>query len=201
MPGYTKEGKKILNDIKEKIKLYWCDLRGMVVEWWEQIHEPEDPEAQELIDLLSDIEVFSGLRSSQYLALADYLHERQFTKGESIFSEGDPATAMYIICNGRVELSCPAVKQMDGSYLESGNIFGELALCCEHRRMYDARTRASTKTLVLFRKGLERFVYRNPSAGLKVHGNLTAHIGQQFLKIRQENLRLNQQDSEAEVNE
>ncbi len=156
---------------------------------------------RESIELLGEVEIFKRLRNSQYLALADYLHERQFNKGELIFSEGDPATAMYLICNGRVELSRPELKQLDSNYLESREIFGELALCCEHRRMYDARTRASTRTLVLFRKGLERFVYRNPSAGLKIHGNLNAHIARHLQDARQENLRLKQQENEGKANE
>ena len=59
-----------------------------------------------LVDL-KEPAIFKSLSTKQHRALAASLVRRHFKKGELIYREGDPAEALYMVNNGKVELLDP----------------------------------------------------------------------------------------------
>ena len=81
----------------------------------------------------------------------------QFTPGESIFGEGDPAEAAYVIESGEVEI----IKVIDGlqvvlARLGPGEIFGEMGLVEDKPRSAGARALSDVS---LERMSHEHFMY------------------------------------------
>jgi CRP-like cAMP-binding protein len=53
---------------------------------------------------LSDVSPFRGLPSSELDRLASITQEIKHAKGETIFTEGDEATSVWVLCKGRLEI-------------------------------------------------------------------------------------------------
>lgn len=57
-----------------------------------------------LIDTLQSSELFRGLEAGHLGKVANLCRSRSYRKGETIFKEGDEATEIYILVDGRVVL-------------------------------------------------------------------------------------------------
>jgi CRP/FNR family transcriptional regulator, cyclic AMP receptor protein len=76
--------------------------------------------------------------------LASLSKERKLAGGETIFREGDPGEAMYVVHDGRVMISkfIPGAGEEALAFLERGDYFGEMALIDNEPRSADARADA-----------------------------------------------------------
>jgi CRP-like cAMP-binding protein len=73
--------------------------------------------------------------------LSSLSQERSYTAGATLFREGDPGDAMYVVLDGKVRISktIPGVGEEALSILERGAFFGEMALIDNLPRSADAR--------------------------------------------------------------
>ena len=71
-------------------------------------------------------------------------------KGETIFKEGDPGASLYVLLFGTIELVKSYDKGPDAIIMElqSGTVFGEIAMLTKRRRNLAARA-SSTKVVVM----------------------------------------------------
>ncbi len=96
---------------------------------------------------------------------------RQFRDGESIYEEGRPGAALFLVRTGRVEIT---KRMADGSTLAVASLdppasFEELAaIGGEVARWTSARARGAVELLALGRADLESLSRQNPSAANKV---------------------------------
>jgi CRP-like cAMP-binding protein len=81
------------------------------------------------------VELFQGISGIEAQRVARLCAERQFRKGATIFSRGDPANALYIVKGGRVRILSLSDKGTETivHILKEGAIFGELLLSEEVR--------------------------------------------------------------------
>ncbi len=56
------------------------------------------------INLLESLEIFQELSESQLLAIEHICTEKNFNKGDKLFTEGDDATHVWAVTQGRVDL-------------------------------------------------------------------------------------------------
>ena len=104
----------------------------------------------------------AGLTQEQVAELATLVTRKSFAEGETIVSQGDPATDIYLLTAGEVEVSTPAA---DGSRrrlstLTAGMVFGESAITTQAHRTADVRAVTSVEALVL---GADRLAEAEPS--------------------------------------
>jgi CRP-like cAMP-binding protein/thioredoxin reductase/Fe-S-cluster-containing hydrogenase component 2 len=79
--------------------------------------------------------LFPGIPEAQLGALIDQAVVESVGKDATIFREGDPADAFYLIRNGMVKISKKSGdKEVILSYLVAGNFFGEAALFSDAER-------------------------------------------------------------------
>ena len=80
------------------------------------------------------------LSSLEINLLSTLSKERQLRRGETLFREGDPGDAMYIVLQGRVRISkqIPGAGEEALAILERGDYFGEMALIDRQPRSADA---------------------------------------------------------------
>jgi CRP-like cAMP-binding protein len=98
------------------------------------------------IDLKDKQRVFAEQRLSglEINFLASLSKEKKLAGGETIFNEGDPGDAMYVVLDGRVMISkfIPGAGEEALAFLERGDFFGEMALIDNQPRSADAKADA-----------------------------------------------------------
>lgn len=80
------------------------------------------------------VELFQGIPDIETQKVARLCTERQYRKGATIFSKGEPAHSLYIVKDGRVRIISLSEKGAESivHILSQGAIFGELLLSEEN---------------------------------------------------------------------
>ena len=93
---------------------------------------------------LKQVDIFSTVRTSELLRIAELCSEVAFRSGETLFSEGDPGDSIYFILDGRVEMLHGNRPVM--TFLEKGPV-GALAVLTGTPRHFTAVAKADTHAL------------------------------------------------------
>ena len=88
----------------------------------------------------------------------------EFRRKQKIFSQGDPATAVYYVQDGAVKLSVvsAAGKEAVVGMMGSGDFFGEGCLAGQPVRMGSATALVPTKLLAVEKKKMVRLLHEQP---------------------------------------
>ncbi len=116
------------------------------------------------------------------------LRVRRYRRNETIFHQGDPGDALYVVESGSVKVVLPSPEGEDAAIiatLDRGDFFGELALLDGADHSATAVAVEATQTLVLRREPFELLVEEEPAvrraliAGLVAElRRLTSHVGE-----------------------
>ena len=116
------------------------------------------------------------------------LRVRRYRRNETIFHQGDPGDALYIVESGSVKVVLPSPEGEDAAIiatLDRGAFFGELALLDGAEHSATAIAVEPTQALVLRREPFEQLVEDEPDlrkalmAGLVAElRRLTSHVGE-----------------------
>src|SRR3990172_9391160 len=74
-----------------------------------------DPEQLRRLHLLEKVSLFAGLSKRQLGKLLVKLFEKEYEPGETIFLEGEPGKALFIVLDGRVRSFTPAMGPENGA--------------------------------------------------------------------------------------
>ena len=143
-----------------------------------------------MIDFLKAVPMFSGLPENQLEALNKTITSRDYTRGETIFSEGDEGNGFYIAASGSIKifkLSFDGKEQILHIY-GPGEPFGEVAVFTGIP--FPANSVALKKSRVLFIDGKKftALLIKDPSLSLKLLGILSVRLKQFTVQV--ENLSL-----------
>jgi CRP/FNR family transcriptional regulator, cyclic AMP receptor protein len=134
---------------------------------------PESPEK-----LLSRVPLFEELSEEELRQMAQVAVPRSFPKGTRVFHEGDRSDACYIVREG----SCRVMREhSDGraitlANLDSGDIFGELAMLDGEVRSASVETLADTELLALPAMDVRRLLAKHPGITVKLVIALTRRL-------------------------
>ena len=92
-------------------------------------------------------------------------HIERFRSGKTIFQEGEAGTKMYVVKEGEVEL---LVHGKVIAELETGSIFGEMAIIDGKPRSATARAKTRCKLIPMNQEQFLGLVARNPGFSLEV---------------------------------
>lgn len=128
--------------------------------------------------LLGNCTLFGTLDQKARGEIAAYAKPRSFGLGESICRLGDPGDSMMAVIVGTVRISLPAVKgrEIILADLQTGDLFGEIALLDGKMRSADATAHTKCELIVLHRRDLFPFLERNPAACIKLMEMLCARV-------------------------
>ncbi|MEZ7892588.1 MAG: cyclic nucleotide-binding domain-containing protein [Candidatus Wallbacteria bacterium] len=118
---------------------------------------------------LKQIPIFSSLNDSHVEKIKEIIEEVAFTRGTTIFRQGDQGDAFYIIIEGKVKIS----KREDNeektlNILTEGQFFGEMALLEEAPRMATALCFEDCKLYKITQKNFGYIMLLNPAISLKI---------------------------------
>jgi CRP-like cAMP-binding protein len=83
---------------------------------------------------LSQTPLFAGLPSEALEALVQQLELVQLQRGDTLFKEGDPGDALYVIVDGEVSVQAEGPPRVEMARLAAGSFIGEVALMTDQPR-------------------------------------------------------------------
>lgn len=102
---------------------------------------------------------------------------RVYANGEIIFEEGDKGDVMYVIQSGKVKISKNSSSgDITMATLQSGDIFGEMALFDSLPRSASARAEGDARILSIDKKKLFSTIGKDPTVVLKVIKTMSGTI-------------------------
>jgi len=132
-------------------------------------------------EILRDVDLFKDLTPAELAKLQASAREETYKKDETIFREKDPATKLYIILTGVVEIarpSRPEGRTVRLLRLARGEVFGELAMLDEGVRSASAIASIVPETHIAswtFTE-LSALFDRDPVIGSKIHRALARKL-------------------------
>jgi CRP-like cAMP-binding protein len=90
--------------------------------------------------------------------------KRECLAGESIFSQGDPANAVFYIQTGKIKLTVVSASGKEAviAHLPAGSFFGEAALAGEQRRLSSANSLEPGTIVRIEKKAMQELLDRDP---------------------------------------
>lgn len=124
----------------------------------------------ENMQILKKSLLFSGLGEEYLTEVAEIAQRRTFGKGESLFSEGDPAIGFYLLASGSLKLCkiSPDGKEKVLHFVHPNETFAEAAFFGDGR--YPAEAKALEEGTALFfpKEGFMGLLERNPRFSLNL---------------------------------
>ena len=128
----------------------------------------EEPQADGLdlkgkstLEILAQIDLFSGLPSGHLRRVVDIGLEEQYRSNAMVFSEGEPGDKFYLIVEGAVRISriVPGMGEEALAVLRPGAYFGEMSLIDDETRSASAVGHEKCRLFVVNRKDLEDLLF------------------------------------------
>ena len=143
------------------------------------------------LDFLRRVEVFKGLIDSQLGGLKDHCREMEYRQNEKLFSEGDDASCLWIVKEGRVDLRFDLPDRSTStkntiSSISEFKTFGWSSLVAPHKYRLSAYCATKfCKVILLEREQLVNLFKQDSKTGFQVMSNLLEIIGQRFRQLQE----------------
>ena len=108
--------------------------------------------------MLARVPLFSHLGASEIVDIMRLLRAQTIEAGEVLVRRGDPASSMYFITAGEVEIDLPSQRVR----LSNGTFFGEIALLHSTKRSGTVTATCKTKLLALDAQDFHALIERLP---------------------------------------
>ncbi|MEE9496962.1 MAG: Crp/Fnr family transcriptional regulator, partial [Desulfobacterales bacterium] len=145
---------------------------------------------ENILNIISAIPLFNGLPADQLSAIRQIAVEKQFNKGQTIFSEGDETTGFFVVVDGRIKIYKVSSegKEQILHIFEAGQSFGEVTVFSGQQLPANAQTLAKSRLLFFPRSAFVGLVTANPPLALNLLAIMSKKLRQFAAQI--ENLSL-----------
>lgn len=129
------------------------------------------PTPQEMtLDAIRSVPLFASLDDEAAVNLRNLLRVNDVPSNTSLFRAGDQGDAMYLIEQGRVQITITDEdkKQIVLAELAQGDFFGEMAIIDGKQRSADATVIEAARLAVLSRENFLSFIHDNPKVALEM---------------------------------
>lgn len=120
--------------------------------------------------VLRSSKLFSGMLAAELQALEQTAQLKAYKAGRTIFQEGDPGDGVYIVVEGRVQITS-LVGQDKRSVLTTfgpGDFFGEMAVLDEQPRSATVTAEVDTQVYFINREDMLKILARSPSLAVSL---------------------------------
>jgi len=122
--------------------------------------------------MLARVPLFSHLGASEIVDIMRLLRAQTIEAGEVLVRRGDPASSMYFITAGEVEIQLPSQRVR----LSNGTFFGEIALLHRTKRSGTVTATRKTKLLALDAQDFHALIERLPVLSAHVKETAEARL-------------------------
>ena len=149
--------------------------------------EKEDEFEGNLSDFLPKVYIFNNLSKREIKNLSGYCYLRKYRKNETVFKQGYPNVAFYILKSGLLRISLEEGEQkIDIGTIEPTEFFGEIGLFKEEERTATVKALEESELIAISKKEFKAFLENNPRTGLKVMYKLGEVLSQNIIGLNQE---------------
>ena len=141
------------------------------------------------IDTLREAPLFVGLSEGQLQRIASQGAIRGFNDGEKIFEEGAPGEEIFILLNGRVQITVEMSRKTEQAPVHTvlpGKVFGEFALVSPVGRSATAQALRDGSCFVFSRAVFHKLAEKDPQLGYVVMRNLGEILVGRIVKTTRE---------------
>lgn len=130
------------------------------------------------VELLRRVPLFAGVEPSKLKLLAFTSDRMSFEAGQTLFEQGDPGDAAYVVLNGSAEvLVNRAGSQIKVADLEKNAIVGEIAILCDVPRTATVRAQDRLETLKISKDQFLRLLAEFPDMAIEIMRVLADRLG------------------------
>ncbi len=136
-----------------------------------------DLKGKSTLEILAQIDLFSGLPQGHLRRVVDIGLEEQYRIGATIFAEGEPGDKFYLIVEGAVRISriVPGMGEEALAVLRPGAYFGEMSLIDDAPRSATAMCHEKCRLFVVNRPRPRGPAVRRPRSRLRAAVELGPH--------------------------
>jgi len=127
--------------------------------------------------MVARVPLFSHLTAGDIAHIMQLLQARQIDRGDVIFRRGEPATAMYFIAEGDVEIELGPEEKGRRIRLGAGHFFGEIAVLKRVERSATVKAVSRVRLLVLDAADLRVLINREPGIASKINQIVQGRTG------------------------
>ena len=137
--------------------------------------------------------LFSGMDAEELPALERAARLQTYQAGRNIFQEGDPGDGLYVIVEGKVQITFLVGQDQRRvlSRLGPGDFFGEMAVLDNHPRSATAAAETDTQVYFIRRDDLQHVLASSPALAVSL-------VKEFSLRMREFNQRYTQEVLQAE---
>ncbi len=119
---------------------------------------------------MTDLWLFEQLTGPERKQVHSMAQRRSYRKGEFLFMEGDPASAVFLISAGRVRLFkvSDEGKEIVLGFLTVHDLLGEEVLFADSQRTFSAQAMEPTRICACYKDDFEAMVAQNSAISKKV---------------------------------
>jgi CRP-like cAMP-binding protein len=158
----------------ENIK-HWSETRRWV---------PETRNSTDVdLSVFRDAKTYRALTESDWAVLSKMLRRFKASPGVPVFREGDPGDGFYMVRSGHVKIlrrvaldGRPGVQEQLLTVLDSGQLFGEMALIEGDRRSAEAVSDEGSVLYHLSGEAFDRIKKRSPGTALRIQDLLVTTL-------------------------
>lgn len=135
---------------------------------------------EERVQLLSEHSFLGKLPADVQTAVARLARDRAYESGSAIFRRGEPGDSMMAVMSGRVQIRVYSLdgKEITFCILETGDVFGEIALLDGKERSADAVAVEDCHLLAIDRSTFVPFLQTNPAVATELLGIVCQRVRQ-----------------------
>jgi CRP-like cAMP-binding protein len=125
---------------------------------------------EERIKLLSLVDIFEPLSEQEIERLDGQLPDVHLKPGQMLYGPQDQTERLFLIQKGKVRIfrTTPDGRELTLAVVESGTVFGEMALTGQQLEGAYAQAMEPSQVSTMARVDLERLVLEKPEVGLKI---------------------------------
>ncbi len=141
----------------------------------------EKPDIRKMKDELQESLLFNSLTRRELDTVLHYALLRTFKKGDHIFFEGDPGSALFIVLKGSVHIVKHEKNKLRHiAKLGKGTFFGEIALVYDTIRSATAIVSEDAMMACLFKHDLEQIMKEHPKLAGKLLHSISKILAQRL---------------------
>jgi CRP-like cAMP-binding protein len=137
---------------------------------------------------LEDFELCSGLSAEQIRALREALTVQRYSEGELIVRDGDPATDVYFLVEGRVSVvtNLPSGATRRLTTCAPGMLFGDMAIVERRPRSATVRADAAVECYALSLDNFDRLTTTRPDLKAALLENFARNLSRRVRRMTNE---------------
>jgi CRP-like cAMP-binding protein len=139
----------------------------------------------ERVRLLSLVDIFEPLSEEEIERLDGQLPDRHLEKGEIFYGPDDPSERLFILQKGKARIfrTIPDGREFTLAVVESGSVFGEMALTGQQLEAAYAQAIEPSLVSTMAKADLERLILQKPEVGLRIMHLLSERLRHQESRL------------------